>query len=50
MKSLRDGERRCRLFLTQMSEEDIAQLTIPELIELIHRLLDELEVRAMELS
>ena len=50
MKSLRDGERRYRLFLTQMSEEDIARLTISELIELIHRLLEELEVRTMELS
>ena len=50
MKSLRDGERRCGLFLMQMSDEDIARLTIPELIELIHRLLEELEVRAMELS
>ena len=34
----------------QMSEEDIAKLTLPELIELIQRLLDEIEVRAMELS
>lgn len=34
----------------QMSEEDVARLTIPELIELIHRLLEELEVRTMELS
>ena len=34
----------------RMNDEDIARLTIPELIELIHRLLDELEVRAMELS
>lgn len=50
MKSLRDGERRCRLFLTQMSEEQIAKMTLPELIELIQRLLEEIEVRAMELS
>ena len=50
MKSLRDGERRCRLFLTQMSEEQIAKMTLPELIELIQRLLAEIEVRAMELS
>lgn len=49
MKSLRDGECRCKLFLTQMSDEDIARLTIPELIELIQRLLEEIEVRAMEL-
>ena len=47
--SLRGGERRYRLFLTQMSEEDIARLTIPELIELIQRLMDEVEVRTMEL-
>lgn len=47
---LRGGERRYRLSLMRMNDEDIARLTIPELIELIHRLLDELEVRAMELS
>jgi len=33
-----------------MNDEDIAELTLPELIELIQRLLDEVEVRAMELS
>lgn len=32
-----------------MNDEDIARLTIPELIELIRRLLDEVEVRSMEL-
>ncbi len=48
--SLRGGERRYRLFLTQMNDEDIAKLTLPELIELIQRLLDEIEVRAMEQS
>ena len=47
--SLKDGERQCRHCLMQMSEEDIARLTIPELIELIQRLLEEIEVRAMEL-
>lgn len=49
MMSLKDGERQCRHCLTQMSDEDIARLTIPELIELIQRLLEEIEVRAMEL-
>ena len=49
MMSLKDGERQCRHCLMQMSEEDIARLTIPELIELIQRLLEEIEVRAMEL-
>ena len=48
--SLRGGERRYRHCLMQMSEEDIARLTIPELIELIQRLLNEIEIRAMELS
>lgn len=48
--SLRGGERQCRHYLMQMSEEDIAKLTLPELIELIQRLLDEIEIRAMELS
>ena len=33
-----------------MNDEDIARLTIPELIELIRRLLDEVEVRSMELT
>jgi hypothetical protein len=32
-----------------MNDEDIAKLTLPELIELIQRLLDEVEVRTMEL-
>lgn len=50
MMSLKDGEHRCRLFLTQMSEEDIARLTISELTEFIRRLLEEIEVRAMEFS
>ena len=50
MMSLKDGERQCRHCLMQMSDEDIARLTISELIELIHRLLEEIEVRAMELT
>ena len=50
MMSLKDGERQCRHCLMQMSEEDIARLTIPELIDLVHRILEELEVRAMELA
>lgn len=50
MMSLKDGGRQCRHCLTQMSEEDIARLAIPELTELIRRLLEEIEVRAMELS
>ena len=33
-----------------MNDEDITKLTLPELIELIQRLLDEVEVRTMELS
>jgi len=33
-----------------MNDEDIARLTIPELIELIRILLDEVEVRSMELT
>ena len=50
MMSLKDGGRQCRRCLMQMSDEDIARLTIPELIELIQRLLEEIEVRAMELG
>ena len=33
-----------------MTDKEIASLTIPELNELIKRLLDELMLRAMELS
>jgi hypothetical protein len=33
-----------------MSDEQIAKLTLPELIELIKRLLDEVEIRAMQVS
>ena len=33
-----------------MKDSDIAKLTLPELLELIHRLMDEVELRAMELS
>ena len=33
-----------------MSDETIAALTLPELTELVKRLLDEIELRAMELS
>ena len=33
-----------------MTDEDIAKLTLPEIIELIQRLLDEIEIRAMELT
>ena len=31
-----------------MSEESIAKLTIPELIELMKQVLDEIEIRTME--
>lgn len=31
-----------------MSDEQIGKLTMPELIELIKRLLDEIEIRSME--
>lgn len=33
-----------------MSDKDIAAITLPELTELVKRLLDEIELRAMELS
>lgn len=50
MMSLRGGERQCRLFLTQMSEEQIAKMTISQIVELIKRLAEELEIRTMELG
>lgn len=31
-----------------MTDEQIAQLTLPELIELIKRLIEEVEIRAMQ--
>lgn len=33
-----------------MNDEDITKLTLPELIELIQRLLNEVEIRVMELT
>ena len=33
-----------------MSDKDIAAMTLPELIELVKRLLDEIELRAMVAS
>lgn len=33
-----------------MSDKDIAALTLPELLDLIRRLMDEVELRAMELT
>ena len=32
----------------QMSDEQIARLTLPELIDLIKRLIEEVEIRAMQ--
>ena len=49
MMFLKGGGRQCRHCLMQMNDEDIAKLTLPELIELIQRLLEEVEVRTMEL-
>lgn len=49
--SLKGGDRRYRNCLTQtMSDEQIARMTISELTELIKRLLEEIETRAMELT
>lgn len=33
-----------------MTDEDIAKLTLPELLELIQKLLNEVELRAMQLT
>ena len=46
--SPKDGEQKYRLFSTRMSDEQIARLTPPELIELIKRLIEEVEIRAMQ--
>ena len=34
----------------KMTDEEIARLTLPELIELVKRLLEEIELRAMQLT
>ena len=36
--------------MTMLSDEQIARMTISELTELVKRLLEEIETRAMELS
>ena len=33
-----------------MSDEDISRLTLPALIELLHRIAEEIELRAMQLT
>ena len=33
-----------------MTDEDIARLTAPELVELLHRIAEEIEVRMMEIT
>ena len=34
--------------VSMLSDEEIAKITLPELIELVRRLLDEIETRAMQ--
>lgn len=50
MMCLKGGEVLCRHFWVKMSDEEIARLTISELADLIRRLLEEIEIRAMELT
>lgn len=33
-----------------LNDEDIARLTLPELIEMLYRILEEIQLRAMELT
>ena len=47
---LRDGRRQSWHCLKQMSDEQIARLTTSEIKELIERLLDEIEIRLMQLQ
>ena len=49
MTCLRSGGRLFRsCWMPMMTDEEIAALTLPELIELIIRLLEETELRCME--
>lgn len=48
MKCRKDGERPCRSCSTQMSDEEISRKSVPELIELAKRIMDEIEIRAMQ--
>ena len=44
----RSGVRRFRYCWMRMTDEQIGRLSIPEIIDLIRRLLEEIEVRSME--
>ena len=46
----RDGGSRCRLCWVQMTDEEIAMLTAPELIELINRLMEALQLVIMTME
>ena len=50
MTCLKGGEVLYRHFWMKMSDEEIARLSLPELTELIRRLLEEIEIRVMELT
>ena len=53
MPSSADGSRQQnmrKLLANRMTDEDIAQLTVSELVELLRRISEEIELRMMELS
>ena len=33
-----------------MKDEDISRLSLPELIEILHRIIEEIEIRVMEIT
>ena len=46
----RSGKKLFRLFWILMTDEQIGRLTIPELLELVRRLIDEIEIKSMEVA
>ena len=46
----KNGKLLFRLFWMPMTDEQIGRLTIPELLELVRRLIDEIEIKSMEVA
>ena len=46
----KNGKLLCRRFWMPMTDEQIGRLTILELLELVRRLIDEIEIKSMEVA
>ena len=46
----KNGKKLFRLFWMPMTDEQIGRLTILELLELVRRLIDEIEIKSMEVA